>query len=135
MCYYILYENIINLKYKIQKLHSALQTPFTLTMFRKLDVELVQFYDCFLCQIILWFKKNSNDILSSLSRRKVFSFILFPPPFGKNVNCTFYFTNSCIFHKENVVIIIVWCICTTLFIFSKSYLVICCISIVNFILR
>lgn len=28
--------------------------------------------------------------------------------FGKFFNCTFYFTNSCIFHKENVVVIIMF---------------------------
>lgn len=92
--------------YKLQKLHSALRIPFPLNMFRKLDVELVQFYDCFLCQIILWWKKKKTmTYYFSLSQRKVFSFI----PFFLWKNFQLYiFTNSCIFHKENVVVIIMF---------------------------
>ena len=60
-------------KCKIQKVHSALWTPFTLNMFRKMDMELVQLCDYFLCQITSWWKDN---ILVSLSPREVFSFTL-----------------------------------------------------------
>ena len=54
-------------------MHSALWTPFTLNMFRKMDMELVQLCDYFLCQITSWWKDN---ILVSLSPREVFSFTL-----------------------------------------------------------
>lgn len=35
--------------HKIQKCQYALWTPFTIVMFRRLNVELVQSYDCFFC--------------------------------------------------------------------------------------
>lgn len=49
----------------------------------------------------LYCGEKNNDILFSLSQRKVFSF-------GKIFSRTFYFTNSCIFHKESVVVIIMF---------------------------
>lgn len=76
--------------------------------------------------------KKTMNMLFSLSQRKVFSFILFY--LWKIFQLYIDFTNRCIFHKE--MLWLCWCICTTLFIiFSKSYLVIFWISIVNSILR
>lgn len=45
-------------------------------------------------------------------KKKIFSFILcFFFSFGKKkFNCTFYLTNSCIFHRGNIVVKIVTCI-------------------------
>lgn len=53
----------------------------------------------------LYCDEKNNDILFSLSQRKVFSFILFF--LWKNFQL-YIFTNSCIFHKENFVVIIMF---------------------------
>lgn len=45
-------------------------------------------------------------------KKKIFSFILWVFFFfwKKKFNCTFYLTNSCIFHRGNIVVKIVTCI-------------------------
>lgn len=53
-------------------------------------------------------------IFPVLKKKKYFplycGFVLFLLFWGKKFNCTFYLTNSCIFHRENIVVKIVSCI-------------------------
>lgn len=56
-------------------------------------------------------KDNDLNYFPCFEEKKIFSFILcFFFFWKKNFNCTFYLTNSCIFHRENIVVKIVSCI-------------------------
>lgn len=47
--------------HQTQKCHYALWTPFTIVMFRRLNVELVQSYDCFFC-VSNYIVMKDNDL-------------------------------------------------------------------------
>lgn len=52
----------IRCHHKIQKRHYALWTPFTIVMFRRLNVELVQSYDCFFLCVSNYIVMKDNDL-------------------------------------------------------------------------
>lgn len=100
-------------------------------------MELVQSYDCFFLCVSNYIVMKDNDLnyFPCFEEKKkkyfplycgfVFVFFFFWKK-KKRFNCTFYLTNSCIFHRENIVVKIVSCIFVILsIVFSKSYSFIC----------
>lgn len=55
-------------------------------------------------------KDNDLNYFPCFEEKNIFLYTVFFFLLEKNFNCTFYLTNSCIFHRENIVVKIVSCI-------------------------
>lgn len=74
-------------------------------------MELVQSYDCFFVSNYIVMKDNDLNYFPCFEEKKYFPlYCVFFFFWKKKSNCTFYLTNSCIFHRENIVVKIVSCI-------------------------
>lgn len=79
--------------HQIQKCHYALWTPFTIVMFRRLNVELVQSYDCFFCvSNYIVMKDNDLNYFPCFEEKNIFLYTaVFFFSFGKKKNSIVHF--------------------------------------------